>query len=281
MKTNNKLLIAKILLKILLLLDFKKKFIIYRNKIKWSLDITEGIDLSIFLFGSFQKKLIFSMFNLIKKQKKNFPFFNIIDVGSNIGDKTLSLTKLLLDHDIKNFKVFSIEPTEYAFNKQIKNVKLNPTLKKKISNHKLFISSKKNKPNKIYSSWNLNNNQNRHQIHGGILKSIKRKTKISSLDKFIIHNKIANKIIVKIDVDGFELDVLKSLQKTLKKTNPIVFMEYAPYAFEEYGSNVLEFNKFLKRYKYKIYDLSFKRLNSVKISDGSSKDIILIKDKLI
>ena len=58
-------------------------------------------------------------------------------------------------------------------------------------------------------------------------------------------------------------------------------MEYAPYAFEEYGSNVLEFNKFLKRHKYKIYDLSLKRLSSVKISDGSSKDIILIKDKLI
>ena len=58
-------------------------------------------------------------------------------------------------------------------------------------------------------------------------------------------------------------------------------MEYAPYALEEYGSSVREFNKFLKKYKYTVYDLNFKKLNTIQIADGSSKDIVLIKDKLI
>ena len=131
MKTNTKLFFAKIILKLLLVIGFNKNLIISRNKIKWDLDISEGIDLSLFLFGSFQKKLTLSIFNLIKNQKNQFSFFNIIDIGSNIGDKSLSLTKMLLDQNIKNFKVFSIEPTNYAFNKQIKNIKLNPKLKKK------------------------------------------------------------------------------------------------------------------------------------------------------
>ena len=133
---------AKIIFKILMALGFKNVQIT-RNKIEWYLDISEGIDLSIFIFGSFQKKLILLIFKFIKKEKNKFDYFNIIDVGSNIGDKSLSLTKKLLDNGISNFKVFSIEPTDYAFDKRIKNIQLNLKLEKKISNYKIFISSKK------------------------------------------------------------------------------------------------------------------------------------------
>ena len=55
-------------------------------------------------------------------------------------------------------------------------------------------------------------------------------------------------------------------------------MEYAPYALKEYGSNIYEFNNFIKKYDYKIFDLNFKRLNQVEIKEGSSKDIVLIKE---
>ena len=57
-------------------------------------------------------------------------------------------------------------------------------------------------------------------------------------------------------------------------------MEYAPYALMENDSSVEELQRFLKKYKLKIYDLSFKRLNSLSISEGSSIDIILAKNML-
>ncbi len=279
MKTNTKLLFAKIILKFLLFFGFKKKIVIKRNDINWSLDISEGIDLSLFLFGSFQKKLTNSIFYFIKKEKKQFSYFNIIDVGSNVGDKSLSLAKMLLDNDIKKFKIYSIEPTDYAFEKQIKNINLNIRLRKKILNYKIFVSSNKTKPSKIFSSWNLDSDDKKHNQHGGILKNIDKKTKIISLDEFIKKNKIKKKIIIKIDVDGFEMNVLKSLKKTLSSKSPVIFMEYAPYAFAEHGYSITEFYNFLKKYNYIIYDLNFKRLKTIKINDGSSKDIILIKDK--
>ena len=118
-----------------------------------------------------------------------------------------------------------------------------------------------------------------HKIHKGIAKEINKNTKTISLDKFIKKNNIKNNIILKIDVDGFEMKVLKSCVASLKKYDPIIFMEYAPYALKEYGSSIYEFNKFIKRFNYKIFDLDFKKLNQIKISEGSSKDIVLIKDK--
>ena len=281
MRTNTKIFFAKIIFKILMALGFKKNVQITRNKIEWYLDISEGIDLSIFIFGSFQKDLVLSIFKFIKKEKKLFNYFNLIDVGSNIGDKSLSLSKKLLDNGINNFKIFSIEPTDYAFDKQIKNIQLNPKLEKKISNYKIFISSKKKNISKVFSSWKLDSNENQHNKHGGILKKIDKNIEIISLDEFIKKNQIKEKIIIKIDVDGYEIDVINSLKETLTKMSPIIFMEYAPYAFIEYGYSVDEFYKFLKKFDYEIYDLKFKKLNKININDGSSKDIVLIKNKQI
>jgi hypothetical protein len=67
LKTATKIFIAKIVFKLLILLGFKKKFIIKRKLIKYNLDISESIDLSIFLFGSFQESLVKSMEKLILK----------------------------------------------------------------------------------------------------------------------------------------------------------------------------------------------------------------------
>ena len=144
MKTHSKVKIAKLIFNILILFGFKKKLIAKKNSINWNLDLSEGIDLSIFLFGTFQSKVVKSIFKIITDHKndKN-SFYNIIDIGSNIGDKSLSLSKKLLNKNFFDFKIFSIEPTDYAFKKQIKNINLNPNLKKKILPFKFYISNNK------------------------------------------------------------------------------------------------------------------------------------------
>ena len=48
---------------------------------------------------------------------------------------------------------------------------------------------------------------------------------------------------------------------------------------KEHGSSVKEFNKFLYKYNYSIFDLNFKKLKKINISSGTSADIVLIKNK--
>ena len=75
------------------------------------------------------------------------------------------------------------------------------------------------------------------------------------------------------------MNVLKSCKKTLKSRNPTIFMEYAPYTMVEKGFSVSQFKKFIAEHNYSIFDLNFKRLNDINISDGASTDIVLIKNK--
>ncbi len=163
MKTKYKILIAKILSK-LLTIFISKNQIVVRNEIKWNLDLNEGIDLSVYLFGTSERKIS----NLKKLLSKKDSSFIVIDIGANIGSVSLLLAKIL-----KNSKVFAIEPTNYAFNKLSNNLSLNNELKDKVFLRQLFITNDK-KPEKVWSSWNFDKSNNKHQKHLGTLKEIKQ-----------------------------------------------------------------------------------------------------------
>ena len=277
MKTLTKIYLAKIIYNFLIFIGINKNLKVRRKNIKWNLDLSEAVDLSIFLTGAFQYSLTKSILNLISKIKNNEKI-NIIDIGSNIGDKSILISRELLKKKKENFQIYSIEPTDFAFKKQINNIKLNPFLKKKILSFKNFISNKKEKKREVYSSWNLGKKyQQTHKIHGGTLKNINNKTKNISLDKFVSQNNIRQNIILKIDTDGHEMNVLKSGTNLLKRDNVSIFIEYAPYALNEHGTKKDTFFKLIKTFNFEIYDLKFRKLDEVNIKEGRSIDIILIK----
>ena len=85
-----------------------------RDKINWKLDLSEGIDLSIFLFGNFENELILMIEKLSNKKE-----FDIIDIGANIGVHTLQFAK-----NYEKAKIYSIEPTLFAYEKLKINVDL-------------------------------------------------------------------------------------------------------------------------------------------------------------
>ena len=164
MKTKYKIQIAKTI-SFFLKPFFKKNQIHIRNKIKWMLDLNEGIDLSIFLFGTSEKKI-----QNLKQIFKSDTKLTIIDIGANIGSISLPLAKIF-----NKSKIFAIEPTNYAFKKLTKNLNLNNNLKKNIILNQLFLSKIK-KPTKVWSSWNFDDNKSKHKQHLGTFRSIKKKS---------------------------------------------------------------------------------------------------------
>ena len=279
MQTNKKLLLAKFLSFILLkIFKFEVIQIVVRKGINYKLNLRQGIDLSIFIFGSFQNKIT-SILTKIILNKKNQKFFSVLDIGSNIGDKSLSLAKNLLNKKIKNFLIYSIEPTEFAINKQMENLNLNKELKKKIRIFPFFITNTKNNIKEAFSSWDLFKQNN--IIHGGQKKLFSKNTKSIRLDNFIKNNKIKNVLLIKMDVDGNELDVLYSAKKFLLKNSPYIIIEFSQSALEAKGVSIKNFYKFIKNINYSIYDLNLKKITkNIPISINSSIDVLLVKNSL-
>ena len=271
MKTKYKIYFAKIIYNFLKLFLKRNNLIISRKNLKWSIDISEAIDLHLFLFGYFEKE-IFLTAKLLNLSNKNC----ILDIGANFGVQSLQFANMF-----PNSMIYSIEPTNFAFEKMLKNIDLNPICKKNIFPEQLFISNDVNNiPENIYSSWSLNKNIEAHIKHKGVKKSTSS-SKIITLDDFIIKRKITDIDFIKLDVDGSELMVLKSGVKFLKNKKPPIFMELAPYLHKEHGYELNDLLEFIIKIGYQFYEIDpVKKIIDIKkfsssIKDGSSKNILL------
>ena len=76
--------------------------------------------------------------------------------------------------------------------------------------------------------------KNIHKKHQGSYKNTNNASSLK-LDDYIKKNKIKKIDFIKLDVDGHELDVLKSGYNFLKKQKVPIIFEVAPYLYEEHG----------------------------------------------
>lgn len=245
-----------------------------RDGLNWELDLRQGIDFAIFLQGGFEPMTLREYGRLVKAGD------TVLDIGANIGAHTLPLARLVGPHGT----VAAFEPTDYAFSKLQRNLALNPLLEERIIAVQALLVSKTEdqKPEAIPSSWSLEASlpgDNIHPVHKGSFNTLLGATAIQ-LDQWMNDSNLKKLDFIKIDVDGFEVDVLEGAKQTLKRFRPIIMMEFAPYVFEEHGRSFGELIAFLQMSGYLARQVHGKNLNLLpslekSIPHGESINVIL------
>ena len=134
---------------------------------------------------------------------------SFIDVGANIGNHTLFFSKIM------ERKCYSFEPNSTAYNILEENIKINK-LETKVNSFKVALGSTIGKASIVnMSDNNLGATTLAYQHDGDI--------DVKTLDLLIPKNEpIA---LLKIDVEGFEFDVLEGAKKTIQKNTPMLLIE--------------------------------------------------------
>lgn len=84
--------------------------------------------------------------------------------------------------------------------------------------------------------------------------------KVDTIDNLISQQQLIPDVI-KIDTEGFELNVLQGARETLQKYSPLIFLEVHPQLLQELGQSVKDIVKYLSEIQYKICDFD---LNLIK-----------------
>ena len=244
--TKIKIAIAKIIYRLIAPFLKSTKMEITRHGIRYQVDLTEGIDLSLFIFGSFQKYILQNkLFSLPKNAI-------VFDVGANFGTMTLQLAK-----SASSGRIYAFEPTNYAFKRLKANVKLNPDLKSRINLIQAFVSGKteKNPKIKAFSSWKVDGMKanETHPIHLGISKAAKKIGAIR-LDDFCRREGITRLDFIKIDTDGHEHEVLKGAEKIISEYKPTIIFEVGDYILKEKNIDFLYFLDYFEKHNYLLFD---------------------------
>lgn len=235
MTTASKLRLAKLLYKVVSLFLSQKNRLIERGGIKYQVDLAEGIDLSIFLFGTFQNAVI-------KNSLFRLPADAVaLDVGANIGHMSLCLAKIL-----PQGRVIAFEPTHYAFRKFLANLELNPELGKRITPVHSFLSSTGSAriTEPVYASWRVDGASARaaHSVHQGIPMDVDA-VPTASIDEYFKAHPVPRLDYMKIDTDGHELSILQGSAETITRHQPAIVFEVGAYILREKG---LDFRQYLE-----------------------------------
>ena len=142
----------------------------------------------------------------IGKALRNSAF---IDIGANIGNHTLYLF-----NECNAASSYNFEPIKDTFNILEKNIKLNGLLNKAHLFNLALGQKKGNASLSYYDPNNIGMAQITNDDYGEL--------QVMPLDAINIQDDIK---FVKIDVEGFELDVVRGMTETLKKYNPYIMIE--------------------------------------------------------
>jgi FkbM family methyltransferase len=219
--------------------------------LRWQLDLREGIDFSIFLLGSFEPNTVSAYRHLIAAGAV------AIDIGANIGAHTLPIAACVGSAG----RVVAVEPTRYAFERLQAHVHLNPELMDRIVLVQAMLMGNREAAlaEAIASSWPLEPPDHAHPLHGGVRKATTGAV-VTTLDDLIADLGLKSVDLLKMDVDGYEVEVLRGARDTLGRFRPVILFEHSPYVIAENGYEPGEIVDILTGAGYRFTDLKRRRL---------------------
>lgn len=229
------------------------------NGINYELDLTEVIDSAIYFDDNREPHTS----NALKRLCK--PGSTVFDIGANVGSHTLPIAQSV---GVQG-KVYAFEPVPWALDKLSNNLALNNfdnvlvqpiALSDYIDENAEFslrASFKTTSERPVNDDGSLNDNWwNACE---------KVKVSVDTLDHFVARENIEKLDVIKLDVDGFEVKVLRGGIDSLKRWAPSIVMELAPSWLNDKGNSVDELISLLEGMGYEIFnETTFEEIPNIK-----------------
>lgn len=208
-----------------------------RNGVKFQLDISDYMEYVIY-YG-IQVEPRERLYGLVQNG------WTVLDIGANIGETLLNFGKV----NTKGQNI-GFEPVPYIFSRLQKNLALNKFNSVSINNialsdkaETLSFSMPKDK-----NSGGIRMRKNKHKSDYGADKEVQA----IQLDEYLKENPLKNIHFMKMDVEGFEMNVLKGALATIEKHKPTLFIEVDDMMLRQQETSARELVDFLGQFGYQI-----------------------------
>tara|TARA_X000000368_G_scaffold376676_1_gene329839 strand:- start:448 stop:1245 length:798 start_codon:yes stop_codon:yes gene_type:complete len=194
--------------------------------------------------------------NTIKKfSEKNKLLF--IDCGCNYGFYSFYTASLS-----KKNEVISIEASKKTLDEFTKNHNLNSFKNINFYNNAISHTIGENISfNESINDWESSLTHKNFKFSAEL--KIKTITIDSLLQEYFLDNFL---VIIKLDVEGNEINAIKGALNVIKKSEPLIIIEFSKFIFENLD-NIVYLKNFLIKYDYSIYDTNYNKKNLDNILD--------------
>ncbi len=204
--------------------------------------LTGLIEWQLFIYGYFEKDIR----DYIAQSLTPGDIF--VDVGSNMGCFTLLASQLVGPQG----RVLAFEPQTEAFSRLSANVQLNSLSNVVLNNFALGAAPGEMKLYLPGLDWSHCSSLHPSSWHNEQVFSI---VKVVKLDDVLSKPSVKQVKLIKIDVEGGELDVLRGAENVLLEFKPRLLIEICQQTFKAAGWDLSDMVSFLKRFDYQCYTL--------------------------
>lgn len=210
----------------------------------------------------------FKVFDAFLDKKHSY-----VDIGAWVGPTVLYGCQLAKH-------CYAIEPDPVAFEILHNNIKLNPTIKDKITTYNICIGH-------ISGKIKLGTKTQFGDSMSSILFSNSEKrlfVESVTFEEFVAKNKIKNCNFIKIDIEGGEAIILPTMKAYLQRNKPVLFLSLHPFWFRDRVNDSRKIIEVLKIYKNIFYrtgrSIKLNELFNVLISmDETENFSIIVTDR--
>ncbi len=198
--------------------------------------------------------------NIIRKfSNKNKLLF--VDCGCNYGFYSFYTASLSEQN-----KIISIEASKETLDEFTKNLNLN-----NFKNINFFNNSVSNSIGENVTFFESKNDWESSQTHSNFRLSSNFKIKSITIDNLLKNYFLDDFIvIIKLDIEGNEINALKGAMEVIKKAEPLIIIEFSIYSFENLD-NIDYLKNFLIKYDYSIFDTKYNMIATNDILDMLKK----------
>lgn len=176
------------------------------------------------------------------------PGFIAVDIGANIGLQSIRMSQACGAEG----KVFAFEPLVYLQQKYKRNIALNRCDNVTLLPYALSDTADEREISVNAAEWNQGTFSLSQQQQGN-----SRQQLIIKVGDELPELANAPRIdLIKIDVEGFEFQVMRGLQQTLSKHKPRIIFEYDDSYWQQTGQQMSECYAFLKVLNYTLYQIT-------------------------
>lgn len=201
--------------------------------LRYRLDLHERIDANLYYRGAHEPRALETVKCLVQ------PRDLVIDVGANAGYYTLPLSRRVGEDGL----VVAFEPTAWAHARLLDNIALNDIRNVRVE--KLGVSDRAS--SRVVSSdepafrasWRLGT---REKTPGPVATDAVR---FVTLDEYVERLSPRRVAFVKVDVDGYELRVVRGAAGVLARDRPPLLIEIGKWTMAELGDDALELAELL------------------------------------
>jgi len=211
--------------------------------IRMQLDISEFLQAHLYLFGSYELPTVRFIRNVLSPGDVAF------DVGAQIGYLTLAMATAKRG----SIEVHSFEPESHNIEKLRKNIGLNSGVNVTVIEK---AASNVNGMLRLYLSQDHNSGTHSTIQNGFNVSDEFVEIPSVTLDTYVEANGITSLRIIKIDVEGGELEVIKGATRVLRDLHPVIVMELSDALQEAREFSTPEFKKLLGAEGYRSYTIN-------------------------